>query len=138
MTRIVKRAYKYRFYPTPEQAAELTRTFGCVRKVWNLALQARTTAWHQRHEHLSYLQSSALLTQWKHSGDLGYLNEVSSVPLQQALRPPAVRLRPILAEAGLLPPVQVAEEVPGSGGVHPVGVPVPRRPAAAREDDRAA
>jgi len=86
MTKVVKRAYKYRFYPTPEQAAELTRTFGCVRKVWNLALQACTTAWNQRHEHLSYLQSSALLTQWKHSGDLGYLNEVSSVPLQQALR----------------------------------------------------
>src|SRR5580658_10257035 len=85
MTKVVKRAYKYRFYPTPEQAADLTRTFGCVRKVWNLALQARTTAWHQRHEHLSCLQSSALLTQWKHSGDLGYLTEVSSVPLQQAL-----------------------------------------------------
>jgi putative transposase len=86
MTKVVKRAYKYRFYPTPEQAAELTRTFGCVRKVWNLALQARTTAWHQRHEHVSYLQSSAMLTRWKHSDDLGYLNEVSSVPLQQALR----------------------------------------------------
>ena len=70
MTKMVKRAYKYRFYPTPEQAAELSRTFGCVRKVWNLALEARTTAWHQRHEHVSYLQSSAMLTQWKHSDDL--------------------------------------------------------------------
>jgi putative transposase len=86
MTKMVKRAYKYRFYPSPEQAAELIRTFGCVRKVWNLALEARTTAWRQRHEHVSYLQSSALLTQWKHSGELGYLNQVSSVPLQQALR----------------------------------------------------
>jgi len=79
MKRIVKRAYKYRFYPTPEQAQELARTFGCVRKVWNLALEARTTAWHQRHERVSYLQSSALLTGWKHSDNLGYLNEVSSV-----------------------------------------------------------
>ncbi len=26
MTKVVKRAYKYRFYPTPEQAAELSRT----------------------------------------------------------------------------------------------------------------
>jgi putative transposase len=86
MTKVVKRAYKYRFYPTPEQAADLSRTFGCVRKVWNLALEARTTAWHQRHERVTYLQSSALLTGWKHSDDLGYLNEVSSVPLQQALR----------------------------------------------------
>jgi putative transposase len=86
MVRMVKRAYKYRFYPTPEQAADLSRTFGCVRKVYNLALEARTTAWYQRHERVTYLQSSALLTQWKRSGDLGYLNEVSSVPLQQALR----------------------------------------------------
>jgi putative transposase len=86
ITKVVKRAYKYRFYPTPEQAAGLSRTFGCVRKVWDLALEARTAAWHQRHEHVSYLQSSATLTQWKHSDDLGYLNEVSSVPLQQALR----------------------------------------------------
>jgi putative transposase len=86
MTKVVKRAYKYRFYPTPEQAQELARTFGCVRKVWNLALEARTTAWHQRHQRVTYLQSSALLTGWKRSGDLGYLNEVSSVPLQQGLR----------------------------------------------------
>jgi len=86
MKKMVKRAYKYRFYPALEQVAELSWTFGCVRKVWNLALEARTTAWHQRHEHVSYLQSSAMLTQWKHSDDLGYLNEVSSVPLQQALR----------------------------------------------------
>jgi putative transposase len=86
MTKVVKRAYKYRFYPTPEQAAELSRTFGCVRKVWNLALQARTTAWHQRHERVTYLQSSAMLTQWKRSEDLTFLAEVSCVPLQQALR----------------------------------------------------
>jgi putative transposase len=86
MAKVVKRAYKYRFYPTPEQAAELSRTFGCVRKVWNLALEARTTAWDQRRERVTYVQSSALLTHWKRSGDLAYLNQVPSVPLQQALR----------------------------------------------------
>ncbi|WP_416348934.1 helix-turn-helix domain-containing protein [Microbispora triticiradicis] len=31
MAQIVRRAYRYRFYPTPEQASELARTFGCVR-----------------------------------------------------------------------------------------------------------
>ncbi|MER6377769.1 helix-turn-helix domain-containing protein, partial [Streptomyces mirabilis] len=41
----VKRAFKYRFYPTDAQAAELSRTFGCVRKVYNMALAARTEAW---------------------------------------------------------------------------------------------
>ena len=82
----MKRAYKYRFYPSPEQAAELARTFGCVRKVWNLALDARTTAWYQRQQRVGYVQSSAMLTEWKRSEDLAFLAEVSSVPLQQTLR----------------------------------------------------
>ena len=83
---MVKRAYRYRFYPAPAQAQELARTFGCARKVWNLALDARTTAWYQRQQRVGYVQTSALLTEWKRSEDLAFLNEVSSVPLQQALR----------------------------------------------------
>ncbi|MER5491684.1 RNA-guided endonuclease TnpB family protein [Streptomyces sp. NPDC002490] len=81
----VKRAFKYRFYPTDAQAAELSRTFGCVRKVYNLALAARTEAW-TRQERINYSQTSAMLTAWKKTGELAYLNDVSSVPLQQALR----------------------------------------------------
>ncbi|MGW1244550.1 RNA-guided endonuclease InsQ/TnpB family protein, partial [Streptomyces bobili] len=81
----VKRAFKYRFYPTDAQAAELSRTFGCVRKVYNLALAARTEAW-ARQVRVNYNQTSAMLTAWKKSEELAYLNDVSSVPLQQALR----------------------------------------------------
>ncbi|MGW4460393.1 RNA-guided endonuclease InsQ/TnpB family protein [Streptomyces albidoflavus] len=81
----VKRAFKYRFYPSDAQAAELSRTFGCVRKVYNLALAARTEAW-TRQERVNYIQTSAMLTAWKKTEELAYLNEVSSVPLQQALR----------------------------------------------------
>ncbi|WP_330303180.1 MULTISPECIES: RNA-guided endonuclease TnpB family protein [unclassified Streptomyces] len=85
-TKHVRRAFKFRFYPTDAQAAELSRTFGCVRKVYNLALQARTEAWYQRQERGNYVQTSALLTEWKKSAECSYLSEVSSVPLQQALR----------------------------------------------------
>ncbi|MGW0210523.1 RNA-guided endonuclease InsQ/TnpB family protein [Streptomyces sp. NPDC003233] len=81
----MKRAFKYRFYPTDAQAAELSRTFGCVRKVYNLALAARTEAW-ARQERVNYNQTSAMLTAWKQTEELAYLNDVSSVPLQQALR----------------------------------------------------
>ncbi|MET7662041.1 RNA-guided endonuclease TnpB family protein [Streptomyces sp. NPDC005349] len=81
----VKRAFKYRFYPTDAQAAELSRTFGCVRKVYNLALAARTQAW-VRQERVNYTATSAMLTVWKKTEELAYLNEVSSVPLQQTLR----------------------------------------------------
>jgi putative transposase len=81
----VKRAFKYRFYPTGEQAAELSRTFGCVRKVYNMALAARTEAW-ARQERVNYNATSAMLTAWKKTEELAFLNEVSSVPLQQCLR----------------------------------------------------
>jgi len=82
----VKRAFKYRFYPTEAQAAELTRTFGCVRMVYNKALEARATAWLTQQRRVTYVESSAMLTAWKKTDELGFLNEVSSVPLQQTLR----------------------------------------------------
>uniref|UniRef100_UPI003F535096 RNA-guided endonuclease InsQ/TnpB family protein n=1 Tax=Yinghuangia sp. YIM S10712 TaxID=3436930 RepID=UPI003F535096 len=82
----VKRAYRYRFYPTDEQAAELSRTFGCVRLVYNKALEERTRAWYGEQRRVSYVESSAALTGWKKTGELAFLGEVSSVPLQQALR----------------------------------------------------
>jgi putative transposase len=85
-TKTVKRAFKFRFYPTPEQAGELARTFGCVRLVYNKALQARTEAWTLRQERVNYSATSTMLTAWKKTTELAFLNEVSSVPLQQALR----------------------------------------------------
>ncbi|MEU3342489.1 RNA-guided endonuclease TnpB family protein [Streptomyces sp. NPDC006668] len=86
MAEQVKRAFKYRFYPTDGQAAELSRTFGCVRLVYNNALEERTRAWYGEQRRISYVQSSAALTQWKKTEELAFLTEVSSVPLQQALR----------------------------------------------------
>jgi putative transposase len=60
--RTVKRAFKYRFYPTDVQAVELARTFGCVRKVYNLALAARAEAWTLRQERVNYNTTSAMLS----------------------------------------------------------------------------
>jgi putative transposase len=82
----MERAFKYRFYPTPEQESLLRRTLGCVRLVYNRALAARTQAWYQRQERIGYGQSSAMLTDWKREEELSFLNEVSCVPLQQGLR----------------------------------------------------
>jgi len=82
----VQRAFKYRFYPTPQQENLLRRTLGCVRLVYNRALAARTEAWYQRQERVGYAQSSSMLTGWKKEEELDFLNEVSCVPLQQGLR----------------------------------------------------
>ncbi len=83
---MVERAYKYRFFPSAEQENLLRRTMGCVRLVYNKALATRTKAWYERQERVDYKQTSSLLTGWKKTEDLDFLNEVSCVPLQQCLR----------------------------------------------------
>jgi putative transposase len=82
----MQRAFRYRFYPTPEQESLLRRTIGCCRLAYNKALAARTEGYFQRGERISYAQTDRLLTGWKKEESLHFLNEVSSVPLQQALR----------------------------------------------------
>ena len=83
---MVEKALKFRCYPTPEQESLLRRTLGCVRLVYNKALAARTEGWYGRKERISYKQTSSMLTGWKKLEELDFLNEVSSVPLQQGLR----------------------------------------------------
>ena len=82
----VKRAYRFRFYPTPEQEQVLARTFGCARFAYNNMLRLRTDAWFSRQERIGYHETSAALTQLKKDPEFAWLNEVSSVPVQQALR----------------------------------------------------
>jgi putative transposase len=82
----MQKAFKYRFQPTAEQEALLRRTMGCVRLVYNKALDARTSGWYERQERIDFVQTSSMLTSWKKQEDLDFLNEVSSVPLQQGLR----------------------------------------------------
>lgn len=82
----MRTAYKCRAYPDPEQAALLSRTFGCLRLVWNKTLAERHRRWHTDGRSTSYKETDAALTGWKKTRDLAFLSEVSSVPLQQALR----------------------------------------------------
>jgi putative transposase len=82
----VRTAYRCRAYPTPEQAAVLNRTFGCVRVVWNRTLHTRHTRWHTERKSTSYAETDRALTEMKALPELAFLGEVSSVPLQQTLR----------------------------------------------------
>jgi putative transposase len=83
---MTQKAFKYRFYPTPEQETLLRRTIGCTRLVYNRALAARTEAWYGEKKRVGYSDTSAMLTDWKKLEELEFLNEVSCVPLQQGLR----------------------------------------------------
>ena len=80
------KAYRFRFYPTIEQAQLLSRTFGCVRYVYNWALKAKTDAYYNEGKRLYYKDLSAELTILKQQPETVWLSEVSSVALQQELR----------------------------------------------------
>jgi len=86
MAKTVKRAYRYRFYPTPDQADLLCRTFGCVRYVYNRALAERSRAWTQDKKRVTFAQTCRMLTEWKAEPERAWLREVSNVALQQGLQ----------------------------------------------------
>ena len=81
---MTKRAYNERFYPTPEQAELLAKSFGCARFVWNNTLAYRTEAYQQRGESVSHSAAEKRLVALK--AEYRWLKDVSSVILQQTLR----------------------------------------------------
>jgi transposase len=82
----VRTAYKCRAYPDQAQASLLNRTFGCIRVAWNQTLAWRRQRYHADKTGTTYAEASAYLTAMKATEELAWLNEVSSVPLQQAIR----------------------------------------------------
>ncbi|MGH3176109.1 MAG: RNA-guided endonuclease InsQ/TnpB family protein, partial [Streptosporangiaceae bacterium] len=82
----MRMAYRCRAYPDEAQQAMLARTFGCVRVVWNRTLAARHARYAAERKGTSYAETDRALTAMKKDPGLAFLNEVSSVPLQQALR----------------------------------------------------
>lgn len=81
----MKARWTFRCYPTPEQEQHLARTFGCVRYVWNWALALRTDGFRQG-QRIGYPETDRRMTLLKQQPETVWLNEVSSVCLQQSLR----------------------------------------------------
>jgi putative transposase len=99
----MRTAYKVRAYPTPEQAALLARTFGCVRLVWNRTLAWRHARYHTDRTKTSFTDANAHLTAMKREPELAFLGEVSSVPLQQTLRHQQVAYTAFFAQRARYP-----------------------------------
>lgn len=78
-------AYQYRFYPNKEQVILLAQTFGCVRFAYNSAL-AFSKEQYELGNKTNYNDWSKHLTLLKKNPDYAWLKDVSSVPLQQALK----------------------------------------------------
>ncbi|MGI9274185.1 MAG: RNA-guided endonuclease InsQ/TnpB family protein [Endozoicomonas sp.] len=79
-----KRAYKERFYPTPEQERLLAQSFGCARFIYNNTLRFRTDAYYKEGKSVSHSEAEKRLVSLKQ--EFVWLNDVSSVLLQQCLR----------------------------------------------------
>ena len=120
----MKTAFKCRAYPTEEQTALLNRTFGCIRFVWNYTLDERHKLWHQARKSLSYKQSDANLTALKRNPEYAWLNEVSAVPLQQAIRHQYAAMQAFFQKRARYPRfkiVTLASRQPSRGLVCPCG-----------------
>lgn len=81
----MKARHTYRVYPTDDQAKQLAQTFGCVRYIWNWALNLRGIGF-KNGERIGHRQTDLRLTLLKKQPEVAWLNDVSSVPLQQSLR----------------------------------------------------
>ena len=79
--KIVKKAYKFRIYPTLEQVIFFSKNFGCVRKVHNLMLDDRKKAYEE-------YKSTGIKTKYptpaKYKKEYPYLKEVDSLALANA------------------------------------------------------
>ncbi|MGW3356987.1 RNA-guided endonuclease InsQ/TnpB family protein [Streptomyces bungoensis] len=78
--------YRFRFYPTREQAEQLERTFGACRWVYNEGLALRSGAWETHRVKVGFAETCRALTGWKRNEETAWLKEVSSTVLQQSLR----------------------------------------------------
>jgi putative transposase len=77
--------YNYRLDPRPRHRIALGKTFGCARVVFNDGLRIRQDAHQVGLPYITDAELSARLTAAKATPERVWLNEVSSVVLQQAL-----------------------------------------------------
>ncbi len=81
-----ERADKDRIYPTFAQVELLDCTCDCVRFVYNSILHWRIDAHDNEQTKINDNKASSYLTDLKKNPAFNWLNDVSSVPLQQAIR----------------------------------------------------
>ena len=76
------KAYKFRIYPTEEQEIFFAKTFGCVRKVYNLMLDDRKKAYEEVKNDTS--KKMTFPTPAKYKEEFPFLKEVDSLALANA------------------------------------------------------
>ena len=77
-------AYIYRIYPNKEQSVLITKTFGCVRKVYNLMLNDRVKSYEQSRLGTGIYEKRRRKTPADFKTEFPYLKEVDSLALCNA------------------------------------------------------
>ncbi|WP_256942155.1 helix-turn-helix domain-containing protein, partial [Bacillus thuringiensis] len=78
------RAYKFRLYPTEEQAHLIRKTFGCVRFVYNKMLAERKEIYEKHKANKKELKKQKFPTPAKYKAQYEWLKEVDSLALANA------------------------------------------------------
>jgi putative transposase len=80
----INKAYKFRIYPNKIQIVIMSKTFGCVRFVYNHFLNIRNEIYEATQKSTTYVTQSKELTILKK--ELIWLKEVDCVSLQSSLK----------------------------------------------------
>jgi putative transposase len=83
---MLRKAFRFRVYPTSAQQNLLARQFGCVRWVYNHFLARRQETYEATGEGLSYADTTGELAALKRTEGLEWLREAHSQTLQQGLK----------------------------------------------------
>ena len=80
------KAYKYRLHPNKAQTEFFEKSFGCVRFVYNWALNQRIEAYQKDGTRISWVDSCKQLTELKKHEETKWLCDVSNQSLQCSIR----------------------------------------------------
>lgn len=78
------KAYKFRLYPTEEQAHLICKTFGCVRFVYNKMLAERKEIYEKHKANKEELKKQKFPTPAKYKVEYEWLKEIDSLALANA------------------------------------------------------
>jgi putative transposase len=82
----IERAYRMRVYPTRSQARQLAQLAGATRRVWNWALERRTSAYRAEGTKLNWIALSREFTALRAAPDTAWLGDLPREPFNQVLR----------------------------------------------------
>lgn len=81
---MIQKSYKYRIYPNVEQITLLSKHFGCVRYIYNWALNAKIEAYRAEKKTENFISLGNKLPALKQ--EFEWLNEINAQSLQSALK----------------------------------------------------